>query len=411
MRVNTKNAESLVSETMDVQVTESDLRAVALAEARKFLQVALAATVVILVTLFMDNNFAKSLFVAGYIGSLLASVFGVSKAARALNVGFPMRILFLFLALTPLFNMIPVAYFLGRSKPEAGVSEDDKKRQALIDAAKLRARQREQGNRPPQPSEVSVPPPVPMPTAKAPELQPLDFTMDEPPVPGTPTAKPAAEDQQRLRERLSKAIPRIRSLVETGVPDGTPMRMRMVLPPGIDPSQVALPAMRSTGGIFGVQYVIDEGEHYIAVAAAELEAAGITLDELHQMALRNLRKLVTSSQPGLKLQRLKGADGNGKAVRVTLDGENEASLVLLDDLWDRSFLKYIPSGVMAVIPTRDVCVFIDMASVTGGGLGDLVDVVAKMHQGRNGAFGDVLHRQNGKWTLGGSVTGLSAQAA
>ena len=95
------------------------------------------------------------------------------------------------------------------------------------------------------------------------------------------------------------------------------------------------------------------------------------------MALRNLRKLVTSGQPGLKLQRLKGADGNGKAVRVTLDGENEASLVLLDDLWDRSFLKYIPNGVMAVIPTRDVCVFIDMASVTGGGLGDLVDVVAQ----------------------------------
>lgn len=407
MRVNTKNAESLAPEAMDVEITESDLRSAELVEARKFLKVALAAMAVVCVTLFMDNNFAKSLFVAGYIGSLLASVFGVSKAARALNVGFPMRILFLFLALTPLFNLIPVAYFFGRSKQEAGPSEDDQRRQALIDAAKLRASQRAGGNNASPPTQAPAPAPAP---TQAPDLQPLDFAMEKPARPGR-QAGPAAEADQRLRERLSTAIPRIRSLTETGVPEGTPLRMQMVLPPGVDPSQVSLPAMRATGGIFGVQYMIDEGAHYIAVAVSELEQAGMTLDELHQAAIRNLRKLVTSGQPGLKLRRLNREDTQAQAVQVTLDGENEASLVLLDDLWDKAFLKHIPNGVMAVIPARNVCVFLDMASVTQGGLGDLMDVVTQKHQERNGAFSDILHRQNGKWVIGGSVTGLSTQAA
>ncbi len=407
MRVNTKNAESLAPEAMDVEVSESDIRSVELAEARKFLKVALAAMVVAFVTLFLDNNVSKSLFVAGYIGSLLASVFGVSKAARALNVGFPMRILFLFLALTPLFNMIPVAYFFGRSKQEAGPSKEDQRRQALIEAAKLRASQRARGDDTAQPAKASAPVPAP---SRAPDLQPLDFTMEKPSRVGG-QAQPVAEAEQRLRERLSTAIPRIQTVTETGIPDGTPLRMQMVLPPGVDPSQVSVPAMRATGGIFGVQYMIDEGAHYIAVAVSELEQAGMKLDELHQVAMRNLRKMVTSGQPGLKLRRLNRVDAKAQAVQVTLDGENEASLVLLDDLWDKAFLKYIPNGVMAVIPARGVCVFIDMASVTQGGLGDLMDVVAQQHGERNGALTDILHRQNGKWVVGASVTGLAAQAA
>lgn len=405
MRVNTKNAESLAPEAMDVEVSETDIRSVELAEARKFLKVALAAMVVAFVTLFMDNNVSKSLFVAGYIGSLLASVFGVSKAARALNVGFPMRILFLFLALTPLFNMIPVAYFFGRSKQEAGPSKDDQRRQALIDAAKRRASQRARGDDTTQPAKAPAPAP-----SRAPDLQSLDFTMEKPSRVGG-QAQPVAEADQRLRERLSTAIPRIRTVTETGVPDGTPLRMQMVLPPGVDSSQVSVPAMRATGGIFGVQYMIDEGAHYIAVAVSELEQVGMKLDELHQMAMRNLRKMVTSGQPGLKLRRLNRVDAKAQAVQVTLDGENEASLVLLDDLWDKAFVKYIPNGVMAVIPARGVCVFIDMASVTQGGLGDLMEVVAQQHGERNGALTDILHRQNGKWVIGANVTGLPAQAA
>lgn len=408
MRVNTKNAESLAPEAMDVEVSESDIRSVELAEARNFLKVALAAMVVAFATLFMDNNVSKSLFVAGYIGSLLASVFGVSKAARALNVGFPMRMLFLFLALTPLFNMIPVAYFFGRSKQESGPSKEDQegqRRQTLIEAAKLRASQRARVDDTAQPAKAPAPAP-----SKAPDLQPLDFTMEKPSRVGG-QAQPAAEADQRLRERLSTAIPRIRTVTETGIADGTPLRMQMVLPPGVDPSQVSVPAMRATGGIFGVQYMIDEGAHYIAVAVSELEQAGMKLDELHQMAMRNLRKMVTSGQPGLKLRRLNRVDAKAQAVQVTLDGENEASLVLLDDLWDKAFLKYIPNGVMAVIPARGVCVFIDMASVTQGGLGDLMEVVARQHEERNGALTDILHRQNGKWVVGANVTGLPAQAA
>lgn len=76
------------------------------------------------------------------------------------------------------------------------------------------------------------------------------------------------------------------------------------------------------------------------------------------------------------MSRLPGKDGQAKAIRVLLDGNNEAATMLLDEVGDQAFKKHIPTKVMAAMPARDICVFIDFSAVTEGGLGDQQSVVA-----------------------------------
>lgn len=389
-------------EELDVAVSAEDERAVQLLEARRFMKVALAGELGFWVLLFGTGPQSKlaPLAIVGYVAAWLACVLGVSRGARAVGMHPALRIVFYVLAFGLLVRLVPIAYFLGRSKEAVGPSPETQKQQAMVEAARQRAKERERAR--------AAPPAEPVPkkaeaaNPQPRELEPLEFV-------GTSALKPAADTpakrpvDQRALERISKAVPRIRVLEELGLPDGAPMQMRFAQPPGapaMDLEDISMPVMRATRGLFGVNYMVDEGSQYLSVARSEMEAAGLTLDGLHQLAMKNLRARVATGQPGLKLRRLK------QAIMLTLDGDNEASLVLLDELWDKAFRKHVPNGVMAVIPARDVCVFIDMAAVTQGGLGELQDAIAAIHQRNGSACNAILHRQNGAWVIGARVTGL-----
>lgn len=371
----------------ELEVTEEDARAAMLQESRRFMQFALAGEVFFWVVLFgasPESGLAPLAF-AGFFGAWFACVVGVSRGTQALGTGFAKRIGFYMLAFGLLVRLVPIYYFMKRGKTRAGPSGEEQRREQLVEQARQRAREREQLRQQAAPTGGAAA------VTPAPQRKALD---------------------PKVRERVSKAIPRIR-IVDNTFKDGERVKVNYgPLPemPGVDMSQLVMPVARACG-IFGLNYMVDDGHQYTALDDDELAKSGFSLDELHQLAMRNLRQLVKQAQPGLKLHRLPAADGPSEAVMVTLDGDNEASLLLLDELWDKALAKHIPNGVIAVAPARDVCVFIDMKAVANGGLGDLQNVVVKIHERQGHSFPGLLHRKDGRWTKSGEVTGLMAPAA
>lgn len=388
------------SEVQAVEVSEEDERNVELLASRRFMQVALAGEVVFWLLLFTSgpDGALAPLSIAGFVAAWAASVMGVSRGARAVEMSPALRIGFYVLAFGMVVRLVPIAYFLGRTKQAAGPSADDLRRQRVVDEARQRAREREQARRqalastaaPAAPAASAVPPAFAAPAAATP--------MD-----------PA------VRERLSRALPRIR-FVRNGLQEGERLNMAIdlppgvQLPPGVSMDQLGMPITRATQGVFGVNYMVDDGNAYSSVDDRDLAASGFTLDELHRTAMRNLRQLVAKAQPGLKLRRLPAQDGPSPAIMLTLDGDNETSLLLIDELWDRSLAKHTPNGAIAVMPARDVCVFIDSQAVAQGGMGDLTAVVANVHRRQGHSFAGLLHRQGGRWTLAGEIEGLDRMA-
>jgi hypothetical protein len=389
----------------ELEVTEEDARAALLQESRRFMQFALAGEVVFWVLLFTSgpDGALAPLSIAGYFCAWGAAVMGVSRGARAVGMNPGLRIVFYVLAFGMIVRLVPIAYFLGRSNQVAAPDTEALRRQRTVEQARQRAHERQQER---QQSAALAASPSAAPATAPVVARTASSISAAPPAPGRQAVDPKA------RERVSKAIPRIRT-VNNAFKDGERVRMNYgPLPdmPGLDMSQLVMPVARACG-IFGLNYMVDDGQQYTALNDDELAKSGFSLDELHQLAMRNLRQLVKQAQPGLKLHRLPAADGPSEAIMITLDGDNEAALLLLDELWDKSLAKHIPNGVMAVAPARDMCVFIDMQSVTKGGLGDLQNVVLKVHERQGHSFPGLLHRKDGRWSEAGEVTGLKAPAA
>lgn len=55
----------------------------------------------------------------------------------------------------------------------------------------------------------------------------------------------------------------------------------------------------------------------------------------------------------------------GDLFAVLFDGNFEASLILIDALWDEHLAHLAPDGFVAAIPNRDILVFCDAKSETG----------------------------------------------
>lgn len=221
---------------------------------------------------------------------------------------------------------------------------------------------------------------------------------------------PAAADtvRQQALQRLSSAVPRIRMIDTEGLPDGAllpPERLMrdLNLPFDVDLSRLELPLTRATKGVFGVQYMVDDGNRYTPVVQSDLTEAGLSVNDLHRLALDNLRRLVKGE---LKLKRANPKNPGNNALRIKLDGYHETSALLLDDLWDKALKKHTPNGVVAVMPSRDVCTFIDLSALTKGGLADLKEAMLQAKRMNGEVINAILHRQGRGWALAGQLDGV-----
>jgi uncharacterized protein YtpQ (UPF0354 family) len=147
------------------------------------------------------------------------------------------------------------------------------------------------------------------------------------------------------------------------------------------------PVLRDLRNGLCVAYLVDEGDHFAYVQNAQLADSQFTLEGLHECALNNLA------------QRARGRASireHGPVSAVLLDGNFEASLILLDHLWDETLAHRAPTGFVVALPARDVLAFCDAASQEG--IEALKGVVQRVFAGGSHLLSQSLYRRReGKW--------------
>jgi hypothetical protein len=115
--------------------------------------------------------------------------------------------------------------------------------------------------------------------------------------------------------------------------------------------------MRSFNEAYNISYVIEEPGALAYVRWRDLGTSG-DIDKLHDVALANLRVRANA-----KL-RLAPRDG---FVDVVLDGKVDASLLLLDELWDGSGIiaRAVTSPIVAAAPSSEALVVSSASSAEG----------------------------------------------
>lgn len=137
-----------------------------------------------------------------------------------------------------------------------------------------------------------------------------------------------------------------------------------------------------------VSYALDCGDAFELVQVGDLEDASLTPEQLHTAALANL---ATLAKGRLELRR------TGDISALFLDGNFEASLILLDALWDRNLRDCYQQPVIAM-PSRDMLAFCDVGSRAG--LSQLRKVIERVWPGGEDLISNELYtRVSGKWSI------------
>lgn len=118
-----------------------------------------------------------------------------------------------------------------------------------------------------------------------------------------------------------------------------------------------------------------------------LVAASWTESRLRESAKRKLGEF---SEGRLKLHRA------GSYWALILDGNFEASLLSLDELWDEALASYAPTGAVVAVPCRDVLGFCDASDPAG--IAELRRVIERVGSDRYRISTRLLHRSDGVWS-------------
>lgn len=127
--------------------------------------------------------------------------------------------------------------------------------------------------------------------------------------------------------------------------------------PTVELSELDTPVISNLGNGLLVGYLVDQEDHFRYVQQRHLVASGMTEAVLHQNAINNLATLLAKN--GAKVQRY------GDTFAVFFGGNFEASLMLIDALWDKDLAHLAPNGFIIAVPNRDILAFCDAKSTAG----------------------------------------------
>lgn len=265
----------------------------------------------------------------------------------------------------PWLDLLVLLFFLVRSRD--GLKVD---RQAEAERALERARQRtarREARAAPKEQTAEVDPPTPV--------------------------RPAAAAVPATRTPLECAAAALPSIKAVGLSPDAPLdtvEMRIADGSGIQLPPDSQPALWVTPDGFLLVYLVDEGEHFRYLTRSELRKAGMSAADLHRTSLRNLAAMAQSDKPGLKMGKQDGFHG------LLMGGHFEASLVLLDALWTKSFQEQAPNGAVVAIPARDICAFCDARASQA--IGQLRTMAKRVVATGDHVITDKLFvRRDGRW--------------
>lgn len=151
------------------------------------------------------------------------------------------------------------------------------------------------------------------------------------------------------------------------------------LPP--DDSPISIPLVAE----LIVMYALDYPDRFEFITKRHLQENSLNQEELHTLALSNLPNRV----PRIEMH------GESPRYMITAGGNFEATLLLLDGLWDQ-LAELLPGKPMAVVPARDL-LFVSGSEYEGAGQ-FLAQVASKELEEKRYALSQcVLIREGSKW--------------
>lgn len=141
------------------------------------------------------------------------------------------------------------------------------------------------------------------------------------------------------------------------------------------------------GDLF-IVYAVDWPDHTASLSQSEFEKLGLSMGELRQLAVGNLKGLL----PGIECH------GDGRSyLMATAGGNYEASTLLLDSFWDQ-VREDVDGDLVATVPARDVLLFTGSGSAEG--LKKMRERAMKIvSTGDHVVSTTLLRRTNGIWVV------------
>jgi hypothetical protein len=127
----------------------------------------------------------------------------------------------------------------------------------------------------------------------------------------------------------------------------------------VELSEPDCPVLRELNNGLLVSYVVDTGNEFTYVQNRHLAQEKITPDELHAIGIGNL--VSEAGSRGIQVS----THPNGEMFAVLMGGNFEASLILVDALWDEGFRQFVSGDYVVAVPARDILAFCDAGSAAG----------------------------------------------
>lgn len=156
--------------------------------------------------------------------------------------------------------------------------------------------------------------------------------------------------------------------------------------PTIELSRADSPVMKTLNDDLLVAYVVNTGDSFSYVQYRDLETDSVSEAELHEIGLRNLAAFADSGN--LRVV------PHGNIFAVLLNGNFEASMILLDQLWTESLREFVSGDFLVATPARDILAFCDASSTTGRT--ELMQVIDRLKASQDHPLTQQLYVRRGR---------------
>lgn len=119
------------------------------------------------------------------------------------------------------------------------------------------------------------------------------------------------------------------------------------------------PVILTAKSSLGVAYMHNARNYMAMVSLGELKNTRLSMMRLHRIGMKNLASLIKSNPEQLKLRPYQSVN------QLTFDNSYDASLILLDFLWDTTLRHLYSDAPVVTIPSRSTCAFCDSGSAEG----------------------------------------------
>jgi uncharacterized protein YtpQ (UPF0354 family) len=135
-----------------------------------------------------------------------------------------------------------------------------------------------------------------------------------------------------------------------------------------------------------IVYAIDEPTRVTTLTPAQFEVLEMRREELLPLAQANLRRILPEIHQ----------HGDGDWFALLADDTYTASILLLDELWDRLALQ-VPGDLVVAVPNRSVVLVTGSSSAFG--IAQIRAKSAEIEQGGSYAISQtLLRRRDNRWT-------------